>query len=136
MKNLWAPVLLIFLFVFLGCKNETVVGKWKMTRKYDVMQGKWIDVDFKDDFIEFHSNGDMDIHISGKTQMIGTYTTDTSLTPHRLHLTRKDDKSQFKQIFKFEDKKLIMKAPTDQKYDFPNDFGVDPKYELVEYTRK
>ena len=121
MKNLWAPVLLIVLFVFFGCKNETLVGKWKLTRTYMKNQGKRTGADSKDDFIEFQANRDMLVRIFGETPNVGTYATDTTVTPHRIVNTSKDGKTKYSQIYKIEDKKLIIIIPVDPKDGFAND---------------
>jgi|KBSSwiStaDraftv2_1062776.scaffolds.fasta_scaffold229600_3 hypothetical protein len=132
-----ALLLVITIALNLGCGSPSpIVGKWKPSQRYDRFQETWEPA--KDDvFVEFSSDGKFSGFLNGK-RTGGTYTVDTTGTPH--HLILNDGNSGTTNVvFKIEGNTLTWKSYLDTAAIFPPNLeplNNEPNFELVKFERQ
>ena len=119
-----------------ACSSNSVVGKWKVSQRYDVFYENWKPVD-QELYLEFFTDGRYKSSVEGALTS-GTYMVDQTQSPYRILFN--DDKSgSFNAIIKIDGNTLTLKSSKDTKSQCTTNFQNgkdDVNCEMVTLERK
>jgi hypothetical protein len=138
LMKLVALLLIITFALILGCgTSDPLVGRWKPVQRYDRFKETWEPAGDGVLFLQLSGDGKFSGFVRGE-RAGGTYTVDTTVTPH--HLILNDANSgTINVVYKIEGNSMTWKSYLDTGATFPQNLepgNDEPSFELVKIERQ